>query len=95
MIPNQELTKEEALFLVEEYHPKSGGRIDGKTMDKYFVPARSLMLGKKAERPGCACMFKSFVQMTNSMYSQHEIEIRDIAYPKPKKRGRKTKNKNL
>jgi len=85
---NPNLTQEEALFLVEEYQPKSGGRVDGGRMDKYFVPARSLMMGKPSSRPECGCMFKSYVMMTNSMYSQHEAAIKAIAYPPKKKRGR-------
>ena len=84
---NSNLTQEEAVFLVEEYFPKSGGRIDGNTMDKYFVPARTYMVGKPVGRPGCGCHYKSFVMMTNSMYSQYEAEIKAIAYP-PKTKTR-------
>lgn len=88
---NPNLTQDEAKWLVEEYAPRMGGRISGETMDKYFVKARTLMLGKQAERPGCACMFKSFVAMTNSLYGQHSEEIKAIAYPvvKTSARGRK------
>jgi len=86
---NDKLTKEEAVWLVEVFAPKRGGRIDGKTMDTYFLPARKLMLGTEVERPSCGCMFKSYAQMTNSLYGQHEAAIREIAYPKPKTRGRK------
>lgn len=92
---NQNLTKEEAKFLVEEYAPKMGGRISGETMEKYFVKARTLMLGKQAERPGCSCMYKAFVSMTNAMYGQYESEIKAIAYPvveeKVVTRGRRKK----
>ena len=88
---NNNLTQEEALWLINEYAPRRGGRISGSTMDAYFVKARTLMLGKQAERPGCACMFKAFVSMTNAMYGQYENEIQAIAYPVVKKstRGRK------
>jgi len=89
---NENLTQEEALWIENEYRPRSGGRICGTTMDKYFVPARKLMLGKQVDRPGCACQFKSYVQMTNSLYNQHADEIRAIASPPKPKRGRK-KNK--
>ena len=92
---NPNLTQEEAKWLIEEYTPKRGGRISGQTMDTYFVPARTLMQGKPSERPGCACMFKSYVMMTNSMLGQYEAEIKAIAYPvieeKVVTRGRRKK----
>lgn len=82
---NEKLTQEEALWLLNEYQPKRGGRVSGETMDKYFVPARSLMLGKTVERPGCACQFKSYVMMTNSMFDQHYEAIKTTSTPKKKK----------
>jgi hypothetical protein len=91
MIPNNNLTQEEAQWLINEFAPKRNGRISGETMNKYFVPARSLMLGKPSERPGCGCQFKSYAQMTNGMYGQHYEAIKLIATPKTTTRGRKTK----
>ena len=90
---NNNLTQEEALWLINEYAPRRGGRISGSTMDTYFVKARTLMQGKPSERPGCSCMFRSYVMMTNSMFGQYESEIKDIAYPVVKKstRGRRKK----
>jgi predicted secreted acid phosphatase len=84
---NPDLTQENALWLVEKYVPRMGGIINGKTMDEYFVPARTMLMGKKVDRPGCGCHFKSYVMMTNSLYNQHEAEIRNIAYP-PKTKTR-------
>ena len=84
---NEKLTQEEALWLLNEYQPKRGGRVSGETMDKYFVPARTLMLGKKVDRPGCACQFKSYVMMTNSMFDQHYEAIKTISTPKTTKRA--------
>lgn len=78
---NPNLKQGDAKWLVEEFAPHMGWRIDGGNMDKYWVPARALMLGRKVERPGCGCEFKAYVAMTNSMYSQYETEIREIAYP--------------
>ena len=88
---NNNLKQEEAKWLIEVFAPKMGGRIAGDTMDKYFVPARTLIQGKPSERPGCGCHFKAYVQMTNSMYGQHSDAIREIAYPKvtTTSRGRK------
>ena len=88
---NKNLTQDEAKWLIEEYAPRKDGMINGKTMDTYFVPARTLMQGKPSERPGCSCQFKSYVMMTNSMYGQYEQEIKLVASPVETKssRGRK------
>jgi hypothetical protein len=45
------------------------------------------MLGKKVDRPGCACQFKSYVMMTNSMFDQHYEAIKLVSTPKKKKRN--------
>lgn len=84
---NEKLTQKEALWLLNEYQPRMKGRVSGETMDKYFVPARGLMLGKPVERPGCACQFKSYVMMTNSMFNQHYEAIKTISTPTKKKRN--------
>lgn len=78
---NQNLTKEEALWLLNEFQPKMGGRISGDTMDKYFLPARALMTGKPANKPSCGCEFKAYAQISNSMFGQYKTEIEAIAYP--------------
>jgi len=91
---NENLRPEEAVWLLNEYQPKRKGRVSGETMDKYFVPARSLMLGKPVERPGCACQFKSYVMMTNSMFDQHYEAIKTILTPKTITSGRRKKTKN-
>lgn len=88
---NKDLTQQDAIWLLEEYTKKRNGRIDGNTMDNYFVLARSLMIGKQSERPGCACQFKAYVMLTNNMFGQYEEEIKAIAYPpKTTSRARKT-----
>ena len=89
---NENLTREEAQWLINEYKPKSKGRVCSITMGKWFIPARSLMMGKQVDAPGCACQNKSYVMMTNSLFNQHEEEIKRIATePIKPKRGRKTK----
>ena len=90
---NKELVQEQAIWLIEQYKPKMGGRLDGTTMDTYFVPARALMTGKPASRPGCACHYKAYAAMTNNMFGQYEAEIQLVAYPpKTKTRVKTTKS---
>lgn len=94
MIPNKDLTQEEAKWIIENFTPTvREGRLDGNTITNYFAKVRSLILGRKVDRPGCACQFKSFAAMTKGLFGQHHEEIKAIAYPptKTKKRGRKRK----
>ena len=88
---NEKLTQEEATWLLETFQPKRKQRVSGVTMDKYFVPARAAMLGKQVDRPGCACQFKSYVMMTNSMFDQHYEAIKLLSTPKVKTNGAKSK----
>jgi len=89
---NPNLTKEQAIWLIEKFAPKRGGMVNGTTMGKWFLPAREYMTGKPSERPGCGCHFVSYAKMTSSMYGQYSSEIEAIAYPpKTKKRGRPKK----
>jgi len=88
---NPNLTQEQAVWLVEVFASKMNGRIDGKTMDTLFLPAREYIMGRKIEKPGCGCEYKAYAAMSKSMYGQHEAAIKEIAYPPKKvtKRGRK------
>ena len=89
MIPNKDLTQEEAKWIIDNFTPSvQGGRLDGHTITNYFAKVRSLILGKQVDRPGCACQFKSFAAMTKGLFGQHHEEIKSIAYPPKKKRGR-------
>jgi len=88
---NEKLTQQEATWLLDEFQPKRKQRISGVTMDKYFVPARAAMLGKQVDRPGCACQFKSYVMMTNSMFDQHYEAIKTLSEPKKIKNASKNK----
>jgi len=96
MIPNKDLTQEEAQWMLDNFTPAvRRGRISGDTMDRYFVPVRRLIMGPHVTKPGCGCHFQAFVQMTNSLFGQHYAEIEAIANPPKKvtKRGRKPKGK--
>ena len=92
---NPNLTKEQAVWLIETFAPRMGGMVNGKTMETIFMPARELIQGFPTERPGCGCHFVAYAKMTASMYGQHYDQIKVIAYEneiqKTKKRGRKKK----
>lgn len=91
---NENLTKQQAEWLINEFAPRMGGIVNGKTMGTYFLPARELMTGKPSEAPACGCHYLSYAKMTASMYSQYQGGIKEVASQidtKVIKRGRKKK----
>ena len=89
---NEKLTKEQASWLLLDYAKHKDLRIDGTTMDRYFIKARQLMTGKDISRPSCGCEFKVFAQITNSMFGQYKTEIEAVAATEPTTKGRKKAN---
>ena len=69
------LTKKESKWLIEEFEPKMGGRVDGDSIRNYFAKAREILLRKKITIPGCSCEWKPFVLMTKSLFNQYKPEI--------------------
>ena len=89
---NPNLTKEQAGWLLLDYAKHKDLRIDGTTMDRYFIKARRLMTGKDIGRPSCGCEFRVFAQISNSMFSQYKTEIEAVAATEPITKGRKKAN---
>ena len=75
------LNKKDAKWLMDVFQHKMGGRVDSNTMLKYFLPAREILTGKKQSLMGCSCHYKAYVDMTNSIFSQHLEEIKLKANP--------------
>ena len=84
-----QISKEDALWLVEEYGPKRGYRIDSTTFGMY-LKAFNVMKGTDRKVDCMSCEGKTIAALAKSIYEQYEGEIKAIAYP-PKK-GRKKKN---
>jgi len=86
------MTQDDAIWLLEVYQPKKGFRISDDTMQNYFIPARRILSKDPTiGMPSCGCQFRTFVQITNSMFDQYKEEIIKEAYPKlplPTKKGR-------
>jgi len=88
---NENLTKEEAQWLLNDFAPKIGGLVSGSTISKYYQPARELMTGKPSEIPSCGCHYLAYAKTTQSMFSQHQAAIKEIANKKTTRGRRKTK----
>lgn len=89
MLPNNNLSQEDAKWLLEFYGVKysNGGRIDVTTI-QYHQKAFNLIKGTNQPVPNCNCHWVSASKVAQSLYSQYEEDIRAVANP-PKTRGRK------
>lgn len=75
---NPNLTKEDAQWLINEFNQMRGGRIDSKTIGM-FTKAINLIRGTNSGNPSCSCQWKSQSSIANSLYGQHEANIKEIA----------------
>ena len=87
----EHLSKDDAIWLIEEYGPIRGNQINVENF-KVFLKAYNLMKNTN-RRMGCfTCEARTVTKMTISYFEQHEATIKAIAYPvEKKKRGRKKK----
>jgi hypothetical protein len=83
-----QISKQEATWLVEEFNPMRGLKIDKTTIPK-FIKAINIIMEQNRRIPSCGCEFKVTAQIANSAYNQFETEILAV-YNKPT-RGRKKK----
>lgn len=87
MLPNKNLTQEDAKWMVEFYAPKMNNRIDNTTI-QHHQKTFNLIKGTNSPVPDCSCHYVSAAKVAQSLYSQYEADIKAIAYP-VKTRGRK------
>ena len=76
MLP--EISKEEAQWLLSDYGPKRGYRVDHSTVPM-FLKAYNLMKGGDRKIECTSCEGKAIAQMASSMFEQYEAEIKVIA----------------
>ena len=80
------ISKDEAKWLLEEYAPKRGYRIDSSTFGMY-LKAYNLMKGANRRAKCFSCEGRAIAAMANSLYEQYENDIQAVLKPK---RGRKS-----
>ncbi len=83
MLPK--ISKEEAIWLLEEYAPKRSFGINNKTLNM-FLRAYNLMKGVEHKINCTSCEARGIAAIAKSMFNQYEAEIQAVAYPK---KGRK------
>jgi len=69
-----EITKEDAVWLVEEFAPKRGGMVSGKTINM-FLRAINTILKQNRKAPSCSCEYRTVAAIANNVYEQYQSEI--------------------
>jgi hypothetical protein len=78
MLPNSNLSKEDAQWLINEYPKVIGRRVDRGTIHEH-LKAFNLIKGASATIPSCSCQWVSASKVSESLFSQHKTEIESIA----------------
>ena len=76
MLP--EITKEQALWLLNDYAPKRGYRVDNNTFDM-FLKAYNLLKGTNKVVQCRSCEMLAIAKIAGSLYGQYEEDIKAIA----------------
>ena len=78
MLPNKNLSKEDAQWLVKEIKPLLGGSIRGKNISIY-TKAVNLIRGTNLPNPGCSCEYQTKALVAQSLFGQYQDDIIKIA----------------
>lgn len=91
MIPNTNITQDDAKWLIDFYKPRMSYQINQSSI-QWHLKAFNLIKGANEKVPSCPCHWVSGAKMAQSLFSQYETEIQQL-YEQPVKttRGRKRK----
>lgn len=77
---NEQLTQQDALWILNDVFPKAGYRINHDTL----VPwrdAHNKVFAEQVSISGCSCEFVAQYNVWHSRLHQYATQIEDIAYP--------------
>lgn len=77
---NENLTQEDALWILNEVIPKAAFRIDHKTLS-WWRDAHNKAFHEQVGIPGCSCEFKATMGVWQGRINQYQPQIENIAYP--------------
>lgn len=77
---NEQLTQDQARYIMEEVVPKAGYRIDHTTLN-YWMKAHNYAFKEQVGIPGCSCEYVATMNVWQSRISQYKPQIEAIAYP--------------
>lgn len=77
-IPNSNLSKGDAQWLINEYPKIIGKRVDNSTIGQH-LKAFNLIKGSNETVPSCSCQWVGASKVSESLFSQYKPEIEVIA----------------
>ena len=77
---NENLTQEQAKYILEEVVPKASYRIDRTTLG-YWEKAHNYAFKEQVSQPGCSCEMVATMNIWQGRINQYDPQIRAIAYP--------------
>ena len=77
---NDQITQEQARYILEEVFTKIGYRIDHKTLS-WWAQAHNYAFKEQVSVPGCSCEYVQTYNVWSSRLNQYSDKIREIAYP--------------
>ena len=75
---NEQLTQDQARYIIEEVFPKAGYRITHDTL-VWWRDAHNYAFKEQVGIPGCGCEYVATFNVWRSRLGQYEQQIRDIA----------------
>jgi len=72
------LSKEDALWLLNVYQPKMNGTINQNNISM-FTKAINVIRGTNSSNPACNCQYKTQAHIAKSLFEQYKTEIETIA----------------
>lgn len=77
-LPNNNLSKENAQWLINEYPKWIGKRIDRESIQQH-LKTFNLIKGANETIPSCSCHWVGASKVSESLFSQYKAEIEAIA----------------
>lgn len=77
---NDQITQEQARYILEEVFPKAGYRIDHKTLS-WWAKAHNYAFKEQVSVPGCSCEYVQTFNVWRSRLGQYQAQIEAVAYP--------------
>jgi len=78
MLPNNNLSKQDAQWLLNEYSKVIGRRVDRGSIQQH-LKAFNLIKGSNESIPSCSCQWVSASKVSESLFSQYKAEIEEVA----------------
>lgn len=71
------ISKQDAVWLIEEFDKKRGGMINGKTIG-IFLRAINTILDQNRKVPSCSCEYRTVAAIANNVFEQYKPQILEI-----------------